>query len=387
MTTSLATLLVQQTKAEIYEFALGIANAVGLPVSSWQAGDPSRAQFHVESEMFESLESMIVGYIKSGFLDYATGDWLTILADQVYGVTVPGATYATTDVEITNPGGGFYPDLVAGDLTFKNTTSGATYTNTTGGTLASGPGTTLTVTVVADVAGSDGSAGVGEIDDMVTPLGSSTCTNATAAVGVDAQSEATTRAQCRARLGRLTPNGPKDAYTDVALDPDLTLTTAITGARAYGDTTDGTVLVYLRGPAGAVAEADRALVETAILANATPLCITPTVASVANVTVPVTYAMHIYKRCNKTAAEVAEDVEAALEAMFAAQPIGGDIVAPATTGQLYRSLIVSTIRAAFPDDAFNVTVSAPAGDTALTNAQVAAIGTVTPTITIVVDPT
>ena len=86
---SLATLLIQETKAAIYEYALGVANAIGLPVSTWQAGDPTRSQFHVESEMFATLEEIVVGYIRSGFLDYAaeaaaTGNaksilWLKVL--------------------------------------------------------------------------------------------------------------------------------------------------------------------------------------------------------------------------------------------------------------------------------------------------------------------
>lgn len=385
MSVSLATLLVQQTKAQIYTFALGIANAIGLPVSTWQAGDPSRAQFHIESEMFEALEATIVGYIQSGFLDFATGVWLTVLADQVYGVTVPEATYATTDVVLTNPGGGLYADIAAGDLTFKNTTTGKTYHNTTGGTLASGPGTTLTVTVIADEAGSDSSAGAGDIDDLITPLGSTTCTNPLAAVGVDAQSEATTRQQCRDRLGRLSPNGPKEAYADVARDASLTGTSNITRVRSYGDSDTGDVIVYLAGPAGAVSSADRTLVETAILTHATPLCITPTVLSCTNVTVAVTYTLWIYKSCNKTAAEVADDVETALETMFSTRPIGGDIIAPATTGKLYKSLIESTIRNTF-SQAFRVSLSLPASDTSLTNGQVAALGTVTATVNIVADP-
>ncbi len=385
MTTSLATLIIRQTKAEIYEFALGVATALGLPVSSWQAGDPTRSLYHIESELLEALEETAAGFIESGFLDYAEGDWLKILAEQKFGVTVPGATYATTDVVLTNPGGGLYT-VDAGDLVFKSTVSGKTYTSTTGGTLASGPGTTLTVTVVADEAGSDSSASIGEIDDMVTPLGSTTCTNPAAAVGVDAQDDETTRQQCRARRARATPNGPKDAYTDVALDSELTGTSAITRCRAYGDSTTGNVTVYLAGPAGAVVEADRALVELAILANATPLCITPTVLSCSDVTVPVTYTLLIYKRCNKTAAEIAAAVEDALEQMLATQPIGGDIVAPATTGYLDQSLIASTIRETFAD-AFSVSVSLPAGNTALTNGQVAALGTVTPTITLVNNPT
>lgn len=387
MTVSLATLLVSQTKAQIYEFALGIANAIGLPVSTWQAGDPTRSLYHVESEMFETLEPMVAGYIGSGFLDYAPDAWLPIVAEQGFGVTVPSATYATCDVTITNPGGGYYPGRVAGDLIFKNSTTGVTYTSTSGGTLASGPGTTLTVSVVADVAGSAGSAAAGQIDQMVTPLGSSTCTNALAAIGVDAQSRAVTIAACRARRGRATPNGPKDAYADVAIDPTLTGTSNVTGARAYGDATNGGVYVYLRGPSGAVAEADRALVETAILKNATPLCITPTVLSCSNVTVNITYSMKLYRRSNVSAADAATLVAKALQKLFSERPIGGDIVAPATTGKLYSSMLVSAILSTFPGDAFDVALSLPTSDVSLANDQVAALGIVTPTITLVSDPT
>ncbi len=384
MTVSLSTLLVQAGKEAIYETAIGVARAIGLPTSTWQAGDPTRSLFHVESEVLATLEEVVVSFIQSGFLDYATGDWLKILAEQVYGVTVPEATYATTDVELTNGGGGYYPSIEAGDLTFKNSTTGKTYRNTTGGTLDSGPGTTLTVTVVADEAGSDSSASAGEIDEMVTPLEGVTCTNADAAVGVDEQSEDTTRAQCRAKLDALSPNGPARAYEYVALTPELAGTSACTRVRAYSDSDVGDVTVYLAGPSGGVSEPDRALVEEAILEWATPLCITPTVSAATSVTVPVTYELWIYKSVNKTAAEIEEDIETDLETMFSTRAIGGDIIAPATTGKLYKSLIESTIRSTF-SQAFRVSVSLPSGDTSLANGEVATLGTVTATINIVVD--
>lgn len=385
---SLASLVIQQTKVEVYTFALGIATAIGLPVSSWQAGDPSRALFNVEAEMFSGpLEASVVGLIRSRFLDLATGEWLKVKAEQDYGVIVPPATYATTDLTLTNSSGFVYTND-ANDLTFKNTTTGKTYHNITGGTLAAKVGATpgtLTVTVVADEQGSDSSAGVGEIDSIVTTLNGVTCSNAVAAIGVDEQSGDTTRALCRARLARRSANGAKGAYVDTAMDSTLTATSGITNARSYGDSDTGDVTLYLRGPSGAVSSTDRTLVETAVLSTCTPLCITPTVISAANVVIAITYSMSLYKSCNKTAADAAADIEKALEALFAARPIGGDIIAPATTGKLYRSLIQSTIQSVFPQ-AFNVVVSAPSGDTDLTNGQVAALGVVTPAITLVKDP-
>lgn len=384
-TPTLASLVIQQTKEELYELALTVAATVGVDTSTWQAGDPTRSLFHIEAETLASLEEMIVGYINSGFLDYATGDWLTILADQVFGVTVPAATYATTTVTLTNGGGGLYV-IEANDLTFKNSTTGKTYHNTTGGTLASGPATTLNVDVEADEPGSESSAGATDIDELVTTLLGVTVSNATAAVGTDLQTETATRAQCRAKLDNLSP--ARGAYAYTALNSELTGTTGITRVRVFPDSTTGAVQVYLAGPSGAVSSGDRQLVEDAILENCTPLCITPTITSAAEVAVPVTYTLWVYKSCNKTATEVNTDVVAALKEMLAERPIGGDVIPPATTGKLYKSLIESTIRGVFGAKAFRCTVATPSGDTSLTNGQVAALSTtVTPTINLIDDPT
>ena len=386
MTVSLLTLLVQQTKAQIYETGLAIADLVGLNTSTWQSGDPTRAQFHLTSEILAKVEEGRIAYTKANFLDYAEGVWLKVRAQQQYGVEVPEASFATTDVVLTNNGGGLYADIEAGDLTFKNSTTDKTYRNTTGGTLAAGPGTTLTVTVVAEEAGSDSSASADEIDEMVTQLLGVTCTNPTAAIGTDEQDPSVTVEQCRAKLGSLSPNGPKDAYSYVLRDPTYSGLTYVPRVRVYPDSDVGEVQIIVAGPSGAISSTDRDTAEDAVLTYATPLCITPVVASAANATVAITYQLWLYARANKTAAEAEEEVEAALEALFATMPIGGDVIPPATTGKLYRSLIESTILGVFGDDAFRVSVSVPAGDTALANNEVAALGTVTPTISIVVNP-
>jgi hypothetical protein len=389
-TISLATLLVTTTKAAFYNMALGIARAVGLPVTSWQAGDPTRSLYHLESEALEALEARVVPMIASGFLDYATGQWLKVKAEQDFNVEVPEATFATTDVVLTNTGGGLYTgdDTAAGNLIFKNSTTGKTYRNTTGGTLAPGPGTTLTVTVEAEEAGADSTAAAGEIDEMVTQLLGVTCTNPEAATGTDEQDEETTRQQCRDKLGALSPDGPAEAYSYVARDSELTGVTGVTKVRTYPDSFTGEVIVYLAGPSGGVSEPTRAAVEDAIAEWATPLCITPTVLSATNSAVAVTYTLWLYTSVNKTSAEIEEEVEASLEALFASptlNPIGGAIIPPATTGSLYQSLIESTIRETF-DEAFRVSVSLPSGDTALSNGQVATLGTITATINLVSGP-
>lgn len=394
-TTSLESLIIEETKETIYEYGLGIAQALGLPVTAWQAGDPSRALFHLESEVLSSLESVVAGYIRAGFLDYAAelaasapsdpaaGMWLKILAEQVYGVDVPGAVRATTDCTLTNAGGGLYDDIEIGSITARNSSTGKTYRNTNAEILE--PGGEISLTFEADEAGSESSAGVGEIDELVTEMLGVSITNPYAAVGVDEQAPSVTVQQCRDKLDSLSPNGAKGAYSYVARNSDLTGINTVTRVRVYPDSDTGDVLIYLAGPSGAVSEDDRAAVEEAILEWATPLCITPTVVSASNMTVPITYSLWIYKSVNKTAAEIAEEVEAALEEMLAGREIGGDIVPPDSTGKLYTSLIESTIRSLYPQ-AFRVSVSVPTTDTSLANGEVAALGTVTATINLVVDP-
>lgn len=377
----LASLLIKQTKEEIFDFALGIARTLGLPVTSWRPGDPSLSLYQLESVLLSTLEDVVAGYVGSAFLDSATGIWLDVIAEQVFGLIVPAATFASTTVTLTNAGGGVYP-IAVGAVTFRNTTTGKTYRNTTGGTLNGL--STLSITVVAEEAGSASSAAPAEIE-LVTGLLGVTAANATAAVGTDRQAESVTRQQCRDKLGALSPNGPIDAYRYVARNSALTGTTAVTRVRVFGNSTTGQVQVYLAGPSGAVSAPDRALVEAAIAKWATPICITPIVTSATNVVVPVTYTLWVYSSVNKTASQIEAEVATELGNLFASRDIGGDIIAPATTGALYRSLVESTIRGLYPQ-AFRVAVSLPPGDVALANNEVPVLGTITPTINLVSGP-
>lgn len=384
---SLTSLLAAETKARIYARGLEIATALGLPVTSWAPGDPTRSLYHFVASKLATLEPIVVGYIGSGFLDYAVAaanadesnrPWLILLAQQVYGYEAAEATYATCTITLSNGGGGLYPDILPGDLTFRSSSTGKTYHNTSGGTLASGPGTTLTLDVVADEPGSASSASAGEIDQMVTTLLEVFCLNPTAAVGLDAESPTSIAAGCRAKLGSRSPNGPRCAYEYVATRSELTGTSNVTRARSVGDSDTGDVTLYLAGPSGAVLEADRALVEAAILTWATPLCITPTVASATNKTINIAYELWLYDTVGMTTAEIATAVEDALSAMFSARPISGDVIPPATSGYVYHSLIESTIAARFPGETFRVVVTSPAADTAIAASEVPARGTVTP---------
>lgn len=362
---SLASLLVQETKAQIYARGLAVAQAFGLPVTSWAPGDPTRTLYGFLAKILSDLEVNVAGYLSSGFLDYASGDWLTILAKEgVYNIDRVPATFAGTSVVLTNNGGGLYV-IEPGDLVVKSPTNGRTYTNTSGGTLASGPTTTLPLDFVADEAGSASSAGPTEINTLVTSLLGVTCSNPTAAVGLDAEQDQPLRDRCRAKLATLSPNGPSDAYNFVVRTPSLTGSSEITRSRTSRDSTTGSVTVYVAGASGAVSGSAITAAQTAVERYATPLCITPTVVNCTSVSIAVTYEIWLYEAVGEDDASIKATIETALAAMLAARPIGGDVIPPATTGALYHSLIARTISAAYPTTTFRVQVTSPAADTAL----------------------
>ena len=104
MTTPLSVfaLIARQTAAEFYTAALELAEAVGLPVSTWRTGDPTRTMLRADADAFETLDAAQAEYAKAGFLEDAEGDWLTLRAKDVYGVEREEATFATSTVTLSN---------------------------------------------------------------------------------------------------------------------------------------------------------------------------------------------------------------------------------------------------------------------------------------------
>lgn len=379
---SLASLLVQETKDAIFSRALSFCASVGLPTTAWQVGGPELSILRFLSETLEMVEALASNYVRSGFLDYASGDWLILLAQQVYGVEAIGATYGSCTCTLTNSGGGIY-QVDAGDLIAINSGTGATYRNADAATINGGA---HVLTFVADVAGSAGNASVGQIDTLQTTLLGVTITNTTASVGVDAESELSLRQRCRDKLGMLSPNGPKAAYDYVVRTPSLTGSSEITRSRTVADSTTGQVTVYVAGASGSVSSPAITAAQTAVETYCTPLCITPTVVVATPVTVAVAYAIWVYTSVGLTDTEIKSQIASALGDMIARRPIGGDVIPPSTTGYVYNGHLESTIRNVFPNQIFRLDLSTPASDTALTAAQVAVLGSVTGTVHFVEDP-
>jgi phage-related baseplate assembly protein len=369
VTFSLTDLFSTTTKARVYAKALEIATALGLPVTSWRAGDPTRSVYHVLAEEIEARDVTAASYAKSGFLDSATGEWLTILADQVFNVQREAASAAAGTIRLVNTEGGVYAWDV-GDLVFRSSVNGKTYHNTTAGSLSTVSEET-DVGFTADEEGADSSLAVDELDEIVTAMPGVEVLSSTAASANDEEDDIPLRARCRASTGALSPNGPADAYRFVATTSEFTGNTETTRVFVDADSTTGDVIVYCAGASGAVSGAALTAVENALARYSTPLTVTLDVQTVVEVPTDVTVTVRLSSAVGVAELTAEAAIQSAIEDAMNVYPVGG----------IEDVFFVDAVRSAAYsvyglDNTLQVSVAAPASDVALADNEVVTPGTV-----------
>lgn len=396
---ALATLIKPLQSADILQKLLDVSQSLGLVTQSWESGDPTLSLYNSDASRWHDWESTVVAIASGGLLGLAQGDWLTSLLNYNYNVQrVPG-TYATCQITLTNTTSASIGTINPGDITVANPTSKATYRNTTGGTL--GPLGSISITVSAELVGSGGNSAIGTITQMVTNLAGVTCTNTTTATGLDQESDASATTRGQQKLFSLSPNGPAQAPAYVATTPSLqsdgSNATNVTRTRVIADSNTGNAAIFLAGSSGALLATDITKAQASIIALAEPLCVNILVLNTTNVSIPITYQLWVYDAINLTNAQIQAQVAAYLAAQFPAHPIGGDTLTPtATTGYVYVGWLQAQILAAVAPYGFRCVITSPAADvpllitfnpTTLTGeGDVAVLGALTPTVTIIPTP-
>jgi hypothetical protein len=321
-------------------------------------------------------ESKIAAAITAGgFLDSATGDFLTFLSKSVYGVDQILATFGTTSLTLTNSGG-VSITLAAGDVKVSSAdpaSLGKTYESTTGGTVPVGG--TLSVTIVADEAGTGSNAGAGTITSFVTPLLGLTCSNPTALVASDAESEEALRVRCRESLAKASPNGPADAYNFFAKTATLTDGSGAGVTRTRVVQNNGSLIVYVASAAGAVAGtfSDPATPLGAafksIQDNCVPTGLSASVVSARPLTMSPAATVYLAKGSVLSVADARSLILARLLTYFASLPIGGSNVG--VGGRVFLDAIIGEIFQAAPGQIVQVVMTDPLADEPLASSEVA----------------
>ncbi len=334
------------TPEEALEQSLDVAETAELPTTSWVEGDDTLTIIEILSYWVATERDLARKAIEGGWLDFAEEDWLTLTAKQVYDVDRIDKTFAECELTITN-GGSTDFTFGAEDVTFENTSTGKTYRNLdpSAGTVTLNPGESETVTIIADEAGADSSADIGDIDNVVSGLVGATCTNTTAAVGFDDESDEALRARCRLKVPAIskTASGPKGKYAYMATTPTENGGANVTRCAVNGDGTTGTVEVILASASGAVSGGDITLVETALVNYVIGPCETLIVTSAVNETVNIAYAVWVYDDVNATANELFDQINTRLGLLFSVCPVGGWRRPSDPNGKVFVNMVESTI--------------------------------------------
>jgi phage-related baseplate assembly protein len=361
-------LITPLTRAEVRTSIYASMTKLGLRVTAWEAGAVTRTIVTACSSMFAALSELQAEIARSGFLEYARGPWLRIVAKYVYNVDAYEATFATGEVRLTNTGGGLY-NVEAGDCIVRNAGTGKAYRNAVAFDL--GAGSSVSVTFVALEAGTDSNANAGAITEFVTTLNRVEVTNARPLIGQDAEKDPELRARCREKLGALSPLGPWDAYSFAARNTKLS-SGAPAGVTRTAITRDGYGNLYLRvgSASGGVSAPALDAIDEAVQRTAAPLSVTAHVLSADALLVPVNYHAWIYNTSGLTNDEVKAAVAKALITLSTEQPIGGQkLVSDETNGYVFTDAIRAAIGAALPE-IYHVVLTSPAGDTPVTPAQI-----------------
>lgn len=343
----------------------------GIPADKWRRGGVGRSIIYAVAASYVVLATLVTFIAQSGFLDTATGDFLTLLAYYVYGVKRVVATNASGVVQISNSSGSIY-DLNPGELVVINGVTKKSYVNTAIIHIGAGA-VNVDVDVEATEQGVASNATIGQINTMGVSLDGLTVANALPVLGVDAWVDATLRAACLAKLGALSMLGPRGAYQYAIRTATLTDGTPVNVNRLSisPSSSTGIVTIYLASPSGPVTTDDLTAVKANIEAIARPD--TVTVNSFNTTTVAYAPSLIVWARANKgvDAGTIAAEVSAALAAYASLYDIGGVAKPPSSQGYVYDESVRAVAQAA--DPAIFAVDSVGGVDLALAASQTAAL--------------
>ncbi len=350
MAISIKDLVKDLSKEELYDDFVEIGDALGLPASLFEEGEPAWGILQIFAERLAELwNTWIARAMRAAFLDFAEGDWLTLKAALDYETDRREDAFAAATLTVRNTGGGFYNPLGVGTVRIQNE-NGKTFRNVSTGMLAawvgSGPFPTCELDFEADEAGPGSNTSIGGIvtTPVSAPSGVEVITNATPILGTAREVDPLLRARARLQPSTLSPAPPLSAYEYWALSakrPDGTAVD-VTRARAIDDG-NGVIRVILAGASGATAGdmdtegSDVFIVWTLLASRVLAIGFDVQAYGATPVTVEFTQTLIVDRGSLLTEAEATAASEAAVNAYFSTLPIGGHRTVDGGDGYVFAS--------------------------------------------------
>lgn len=176
---SLADLIAGKTKDQlIEEIKIKLANK-GFSATDWYSGSESRTLIEVEAETLADLWKVESDIAKGGYLDTATGDWLTLLAQSQYQIdrTPSEFTKGLLTVNVAQGTGPY--TFNAGDIIAAATINNVSYLfrNTNDAPVTINPNTSAAIEITAESPGKAYNVAANTINRLLTPRPGVTVSN------------------------------------------------------------------------------------------------------------------------------------------------------------------------------------------------------------------
>lgn len=335
------------TEDQALETFLSTLETLGVPARSWRKAAGPRVFLRVAARIFSGYSSLIAAITRGGFLDYASGSWLTLLAFYVYGVSRIPATFATGKITFLNLGGGVFNEPV-GQVTALWVLGKKSYINTEPVIL--GIGETKEFAFQAVEAGSSSSAPANQIARLETVLVNVYVANSVALVGRDEEDDETLKQRCRDRLASLSPNGPRGAYADavrsaVRLDGSPV---DINRVRVSPASSVGIVTITVAAPGGVPVPSDLTAIRLRVDTIARPDATRADVGAASSLAVVRSLTIWARSAPGLTEAMVKGPADLALIALGRDWPIGGIAKTEGGQGYLFADTVKGVVKAAHP---------------------------------------
>lgn len=340
------------TEDEIFDTFISTLITLGIPADGWRKGGVARTILRIVAVLYAGFALIISTIAKAGYLDTATGGWLSMLARFVYGVDRIVATYATGQVTVHNGGGGVYAFEI-GEFKCKASGTEKVYTNVSRVPAVGNfnPGDTLTFDVIAVELGTDSNAAPGTVDTLVSNITDGTVTNAAAIVGQDAELDEDLRQRCRDSLGALSPFGPRGAYRFAIRSAKLPSGAAVNVNRVYLQpfSSTGRELAYVASPSGSVSAPELDAITDSVEDLARPDTDTFELHSASAVNYTATVTVYAKKTKGIAAADIQDAVNRRLIDFVEVYPIGGRVKPSTTQGYLFAQSLAEAAKASTND--------------------------------------
>lgn len=237
-------LVVPQTKEEIEQRMLDLAEEQDLPTSNWTLLAWIRTILLIFAEVFADVWYSIAQISNGAVLELATGRWLDRIAGSQYDDARKDPVFNVGTLLLAD--GGVGHSIPVGSVVVES--GGLKYVNTTGGALAAGG--TLELTFRGEAVGAKYNLPNGSTWSLVTSLPTVTVTNPAigstgtwiTTLGADPETDAGLRTRLKAKWGTLSTGSPVSAYEYWALS-----TTGVTRRWVDDGNPDGpgTLRVYI----------------------------------------------------------------------------------------------------------------------------------------------